>query len=69
MAISVRIETERAERTGELRDWGAGAWLWKPISRDQEPELFANQLRWLRAVPWIAAVIFSFGILLVGLLL
>jgi len=69
LVIFVRIDIEQAENTGLLRHWGPGSWLKKPISRDQEPELFADGLRWLRAMPWIVAVVFSFGILLIGLLL
>jgi hypothetical protein len=69
IVILVRIHAEEAENTGQLRDWGPGAWLRKPISRDSESELFADGLRWLRAVLWIAAVAFSFGILLLGLFL
>ena len=69
LMIMVRIEVERTENTGILRDWGPGSWLRAPISRDREPEAFADGLRWLRVMPWIAAAMVSFGILLAGLLL
>jgi hypothetical protein len=69
LVLLVRIHAEEAENTGLLKDWGPGAWLRAPISRDQDPVAFENSLRWLRAVPWIAAAVFSFGLLLIGLLI
>jgi len=65
----VRMHIEESEKTGILRDWGPGALLRKPITRDREPRLFAEGIQWLRAVPWVAAAVLSVAVLLIGLLL
>ncbi|MXO60056.1 hypothetical protein GRI89_10950 [Altererythrobacter salegens] len=65
----VRLEVAKAEKSGVLPRWGRWPPFYKPITRSAEPELFDDGLRWLRVVPWIAAVATSFVILLVGLIL
>ena len=59
--LYVRIVTEEAERTGEIR------WRSVVVRRDDDPQVFRNQLHWLKVVPWIALVTISFAVLLAGI--
>jgi len=62
-------EIHEAERTGVLPQLGKNRWLHKPILRSADPQAFEDGVRWLRAVPWIAASVTALGILLIGTLL
>ena len=68
-ALLVRMDIKDAEDSGELRLRTPGFYPRRTIRRDEEPELFERGIRSLRATPWIAASLASFGILLGSFLL
>ena len=69
IVILSRSAAQKAEATGELRFRVRSAPGEQLIKRSEEPERFARELMLLRALPWIAAAMTSFVILLLGMFL
>ncbi|GLR48240.1 hypothetical protein [Sphingomonas astaxanthinifaciens] len=67
IALRAHDAAAKADASGELRFHVRGLFGEQTILRSDDPVRFAHELMLLRAVPWLAAGLTAFGMLLVGI--